>query len=108
MLPLSGVYAGYAELADKLLPAVISIGANPTFEQSHGKLGTSVEAHVLNFKHDVYGWNVRLHFHMFLRRTVRFENREQLTAQIKQDTERARQMLELASPSPAAYYLKDT
>ncbi len=93
MIPCPGVYAAYTEVAGKLLPSVVSIGTNPTFEHTHGKLNQTLESHILDFNRDIYGQNVRIHFKSFLRPTSRFNTPAQLIAQIKLDVQKAREIL---------------
>ena len=99
LVPADGVYAGWmlrAEAgddvaeADRLLPAAVSIGTNPTFD------GTSrrVEAYVLDRTDlDLYGERVSLELVERLRPTVRFDSVDALVAQMREDVDRSRDLL---------------
>ena len=96
MLPPDGVYAVWAELPAKqaqLYPGVASIGTNPTFEDSHGKLSRKLEVHLLGFNRDVYGEDVRVHFVEHLRESLRFASPELLKKQINIDIEKTKKIL---------------
>ncbi|MGQ9849675.1 MAG: bifunctional riboflavin kinase/FAD synthetase [Aggregatilineaceae bacterium] len=94
-LPRQGVYAGWAHLNGETFMAVANIGNRPTF---NGKTVT-VETHLLDFDRDIYG--ARLIFDMvaFLRPEMKFNGIEALIAQIQQDVERGRAILQ-AQPRP--------
>ena len=70
------------------VPAAVSIGVRPTFEQD-GDL--RVEAHLIGFEGDLYGRAVRLDFLERLRDELRFESAEELVEQMREDVEQARE-----------------
>ncbi len=81
-----GVYAGKFSSDGTDYLAVINYGGRPTFD-----LNTSlIEAHVLDFKGDLYGKTVTLRFCSFLRDIVKFDGVEQLKAQLSLDMQRTR------------------
>jgi riboflavin kinase/FMN adenylyltransferase len=88
-IPEGGVYAGYVRWGDKRYPAVANIGYRPTF----GEEEYTIEAHLLDFDHDLYGQEVRLEFVERLRAERRFASVEALRAQIGEDIARAREIL---------------
>lgn len=88
-LPADGVYAGRFAISDRLLPAAISVGTNPTFS---GRLRT-VEAYVLDVNEDFYGYQVGVDLEHRLRGQERFDGLEPLVAQIRRDVERTRELL---------------
>ena len=49
-----------------------------------------MESHLLNYSGNLYGRQARLEFHRFLRPEVKFESFEQLSEQIRRDTDEAR------------------
>ncbi len=85
LLPANGVYAGYAQHMKKTYRAVVNIGNNPTFENHP----YSVEAHLLDFQREIYGHELTLRFLTKLRDEIKFENTDQLTAQVKKDIQTA-------------------
>jgi riboflavin kinase/FMN adenylyltransferase len=72
------------------LPAVASLGTNPTFVDSGGLV---LEVHVLDFEGDLYDRRVRTAFVGWLRDEARFDSVDALIAQIHQDIVAARGML---------------
>jgi riboflavin kinase/FMN adenylyltransferase len=89
-LPALGVYAARCRLpSGRREPAVVNVGRRPTF----GGRPVSVEAHLIGFEGDLYGAKVRLEFHARLRGERRFSGPEALAAQIRDDVDRARDLL---------------
>ncbi|MEO6950476.1 MAG: bifunctional riboflavin kinase/FAD synthetase [Polyangia bacterium] len=83
VLPGSGVYAGWAELPDgALVRAAINVGTNPTFSDERT---VHIEAHLLDWKGDLYGEHVRLRFDARLREERRFDGKDALIAQLHDD-----------------------
>mgnify|MGYP001594124737 CR=1 FL=1 len=72
--PLSGVYAGLAELEGKIFRAGIVIGP-----------GNKVEAHLIGYSGDAYGLEISLEIKNFLREFKKFDTEEELITQIKED-----------------------
>ncbi len=100
MVPASGVYACYADLAEGTFPAVVNIGVRPTFEQ--GEAVPRIEAHLLDFSGDLYGRRLTLRFVARLRAERRFPSAEALAAQIARDVAQARTVLAAEPASRAA------
>jgi riboflavin kinase/FMN adenylyltransferase len=102
VVPADGVYAGWLTLTDEhgpgpRLPAAISVGTNPTFEDRERR----VESYVLDRDDlDLYGRTVAVEFVRRLRSTVRFDGVDALVAQMAQDVEECRQVLGVAASSP--------
>ena len=88
-IPADGIYAGWAVLHRKRLPAAISVGTNPTFE---GRQRT-VEAYILDFDEDIYGVELGVEFVGRLRGMVKFDSVEALVEQMGRDVEQARDLL---------------
>ncbi|MGD8564720.1 MAG: bifunctional riboflavin kinase/FAD synthetase [Desulfarculaceae bacterium] len=90
LLPGGGVYAVLVEVDQgRLLPGVTNIGSNPTFSDG----GLNVETHILDFKGDLYGQNIAIHFVEHLRGEKRFGSVQELADQIGIDISKARQIL---------------
>ena len=96
LLPATGVYACQAQIRDKVFRAATNIGVRPTFDGSTTSL--HVEAHLLDFKGDLYGQKVRLDFLARLRGEQKFPNVQALVAQIQEDIARTRQLVTQVSP----------
>jgi riboflavin kinase/FMN adenylyltransferase len=88
-LPADGVYVGtYFDEDDIERPAAISLGRRPTFYEESGML--LLEAYVLDFERDLYGHAARLRFLHRLRGQERFDDVDELIAQMARDVEAAR------------------
>jgi riboflavin kinase/FMN adenylyltransferase len=91
MIPAKGIYACWAYLNDTRYRAAINIGTNPTFTPD--KQTPNVEVHLLDFRREIYGEDVRLEFVARLRDELRFDSVEELLEQIWKDVELTRQIL---------------
>jgi riboflavin kinase/FMN adenylyltransferase len=80
-LPGNGIYATIAHIDGKRFRSATNIGVRPTF----GEGGKTVETHLLNYKGDLYGKDMRLEFVQKLRDEQRFPSSEELKAQIEKD-----------------------
>lgn len=76
-----GVYAGGVEFDNKRYKAIVNYGARPTFNLED-KL---VEAHILDFNGNLYGKEIKVFFHSFIRDVMKFSSVKELTEQIKKD-----------------------
>jgi riboflavin kinase/FMN adenylyltransferase len=84
----AGIYAVTLTVDDGApLPAVASLGTNPTFVEGGGLI---LEVHVLDFDGDLYGKRVRTTFVAHLRDEAKFDSVDALIAQIRQDIYAAR------------------
>ena len=99
LIPADGVYAGWlvrGEVAhgfdgDVALPAAISIGTNPTFDDV---MERRVEAYVLDHEElDLYGEYVAFDFHSRVRGMAKFESVEELMSAMSKDVEETRLLL---------------
>ena len=90
LLPKSGVYAGYVTFDSKTYPAMINIGHNPTLNFQDA---LSVEAHILNYKGDLYGKRITISFSEYIREEKDFRNRTNLIMQLEQDTRNVQRVL---------------
>ncbi len=90
IVPRDGIYATWADVQGENYMAATSIGFNPTFpERDH-----SIEAHLLDFKGNLYGNQMRLNFVRRLRSELKFSNMDGLQQQINQDLLKTRAILE--------------
>ncbi len=78
LIPAPGVYAGRA---GEFL-AAISIGINITIDE---RAQSTVEAHLIGFEGDLYGQNLTLEFHRFIRPMQKFANLDELITAINVD-----------------------
>ena len=91
--PTDAVYAGWYIRPDgERHMAAINIGRRPTFYE-HAEQSL-LEAHVIDFDGDLYGEQAQVQFECFLRSEQRFDGIDALAAQLKQDIQRAREVLD--------------
>lgn len=95
-IPADGVYAGWLDDGERVYPAAISVGDNPTFE---GVPAKQVEAHVIDETLDLYDRRVRVAFVERLRGMERFDGLPALIARMHQDVDEARELL-AKTPTP--------
>lgn len=97
LIPGDGVYAGWLTRldlpdgsADRRLPAAISVGTNPTFDQQ----SRVVEAYVLDRTDlDLYGEQVAVDFVGHVRPTLKFDSIDELLEAMARDVELTRSLL---------------
>ncbi len=89
--PTRGVYAVTATLADgATVPGVANIGRRPTVEDG---LQSRVEAHLFDWEGDLYGQEIAVALHVFLRAERKFASFDELRGQIATDASQARAVL---------------
>jgi riboflavin kinase/FMN adenylyltransferase len=91
-VPPDGVYATRVVLPDGSYPSITNIGMRPTFHES----ARSIEAHIFDFDRDIYDRTIGLEIVERVRPERKFESGEALARQIKQDLQRAREILAAA------------
>ncbi len=85
-LPRQGVYCVRVDTAEATqLPGVMNIGKRPTVNG----LNTTVEVHLLDWDGDLYGQQLTIYLHHFLRSEQKFADLTALTNQIQADCEAA-------------------
>jgi riboflavin kinase/FMN adenylyltransferase len=92
-IPPDGVYAGWLTRCDtdETFPAAISVGTNPTFD---GVVGRRIESYVLDRTDlELYGVDVEVGFVAHLRGMEAFDSVDALIAQMRNDVDRARDLL---------------
>ena len=89
--PARGVYAVQATLpGGVVVPGVANIGRRPTVKEG---LESRVEAHLFDFEGDLYGQDITVALHAFLRNERKFANFDDLRQQITRDADHARLVL---------------
>ena len=104
VVPPDGVYAGWlvrgssAEAGGQRLPAAISIGTNPTFDDVPQR---TVEAHVLGRADlNLYGEEVGIELVERLRPMLAFDGLDPLLVQMRADIEDTARILDVPVPDP--------
>ena len=88
--PRLGSYATRTRLPDgRLVPGVANIGENPTT----GVVDARLEVWLFDFDEDLYGQTIETELVAFLRPEARFDNLDQLIAQIGDDAAKAKAIL---------------
>jgi len=96
--PARGVYAVTARLPDgQVVKGVANIGQRPTV----GGTVSRLEAHLFDYAGDLYGAEVTVALHHFLREEKKFGSFDELKEQILQDAAAARRLLDGLPPETA-------
>lgn len=85
-VPRFGVYACRCRVDGRLYAAVTNVGTRPTVSGT----GITVEPWILDYEGDLYGREITLEFHRFLRGEEKFPSLEALREQILRDAEQTR------------------
>lgn len=86
VVPRFGVYACLARVDGAAYPAVTNVGTRPTVA-GHG---ITVEPWILDFSGDLYGREIQLEFHAFLRPECKFGSLEELREAINENARQTR------------------
>jgi len=92
IFPGKGVYLADLFIGAQPYACLVNVGQNPTFcsTDEESKERMRIEAHILDFDRNLYGFNVRVDFLERLRDEKKFDGAEELVAQIKKDIAAAR------------------
>lgn len=94
LVPGDGIYAVDVEFPatpNETFRGLCNIGMRPTFS---GKLKT-IETYILNFNREIYGEQMSIRFRKYLRPEEKFDHREALIDQMKQDELEARRFFNI-------------
>ncbi|MGC1454170.1 MAG: bifunctional riboflavin kinase/FAD synthetase [Nitrospirota bacterium] len=90
LMPAYGVYAVLAQVENKTIKGVASIGIRPTFDAGP----VSIEVYLFEFHEGLYGKQIEVSFVKRLRGEKKFPNADALVAQIRKDVRDAQAALE--------------
>ena len=93
LLPGEGIYAGRAWIDGRPYATAMSLGGNPTFDESEKK----VEAFLLDYHGDLYGRPIEIDFLARLRDIKRFDSADQLVDQMALDVQETRRIATMES-----------
>jgi riboflavin kinase/FMN adenylyltransferase len=82
LIPADGVYAVCVTINEKSYAGMLNIGQRPTLNNGTHR---SIEVHILHFHSDIYHCPIRISFVQRIRSEKKFNNIEQLTAQLHKD-----------------------
>lgn len=89
--PKYGIYAVKGRLADgRILNGAANLGMRPSFDPPKELL----EPYFFNFAEDIYGQEIEVELHHFLRGEAKFDNLDDLKVQMATDCENAKALLE--------------
>ena len=88
LLPRSGIYAVKVIYKQQIYEGMASLGTNPTFTED--RLDLSLEVHILDYNNDLYGEELQLEWHDFIRPEEKFNQVEELIRQIEDDERKIR------------------
>ena len=86
--PDNGIYATITQVDGKRFPSATNIGARPTF----GEGKRLIETHLLNYKGDVYGKEIRVEFVQKLRDKKGFPSSKELKPQMEEEVEKEKDL----------------
>lgn len=92
IIPPTGVYTVRMKVNDQWHNGVCNVGYKPTFNKDSRVL--SIEVHLFDFHQEIYGEDVEIEWHCYLRKEQKFAGIEELVAQIEQDKQTALQYFE--------------
>jgi riboflavin kinase/FMN adenylyltransferase len=88
--PRYGIYAVKGRLPDgRVLNGAANLGIRPTFDPPKELL----EPHFFDFAEDLYGQNIEIEFHAFIRGEAKFDSLDALMAQMAKDCDESRRIL---------------
>jgi riboflavin kinase/FMN adenylyltransferase len=87
LIPSDGVYAVEVEFGSGLYKGMMNIGHRPTLKNDVNQ--KSIEVNIFNFEGDLYGKDIKVYFRKRLRDEKKFDNLEQLKAQLVIDKSQA-------------------
>lgn len=95
VVPATGVYAAFAHTSTGVHHAAVNVGVRPTF----GAGDLVIEAHLLDFEDDLYGQPLTVEFVEYLRPEIAFDGVDELVTQMRDDVERASEILTAVEPT---------
>jgi riboflavin kinase/FMN adenylyltransferase len=88
-VPPDGVYAGWAHVNGKIYQTMTNVGLCPTFEATE----RTIEAYLLDYNGDLYGHELTVDFIAKLRDEKKFDNEDDLKAQVEIDIRKGKEIL---------------
>ncbi len=79
--PPNGVYITYCLYNGTRYPSITNVGVKPTI----GSFAKNMETHIFNFDKELYGKKIKIEFVKMTRPEVKFDSKEELSAQIGKD-----------------------
>jgi riboflavin kinase/FMN adenylyltransferase len=89
LLPANGIYAIRVIYDFKVMHGMLNIGNRPTV----GGDSKTIEAHIFDFDEDIYDQEITVEFIDHIRKEIKFDNLDQLKAQLTKDEVEVREVL---------------
>lgn len=89
VIPKEGVYYGKVIIDDDEYVGMISIGTHPTIMTLSKPI---IEAHILNFDQEIYGYTISIDFLKYLRKIETFSSLDDLKTQLQKDKEMVKRL----------------
>lgn len=89
LIPMHGIYAVTVEHEHQTYGGMLYIGFRPTINGTR----LNIEVNIFDFKKDIYGEAITVHFHKLIRGDAKFSDLEQLKEQLRLDQEMALDVL---------------
>jgi len=90
-LPAHGVYGTLSEIDGRYLGGLTNIGRRPSVDDYNY---VTIETYLLDFSGDLYGKTITLEIHVFIRGVVKFNNINEVKAQVNKDIDSVRAYLD--------------
>jgi len=87
-----GVFITTVILDGKKLPSLTNIGKCPTFNQEE----SNIESYIINFKANLYGKQITIHFEKKIRDEIQFDTPKDLSRQMEKDLSQAQAFFKIA------------
>ncbi len=81
LIPSDGIYAVKVEISGEAFKGMLYIGSRPTLNQSK----QSIEVNIFDFDKNIYDEKIDVFFYSQLRKDAKFDNLDQLKAQLEKD-----------------------
>jgi riboflavin kinase/FMN adenylyltransferase len=89
LVPVEGIYAVTVQHEHTSYNGMLYIGKRPTIEGTK----RNIEVNIFNFVKEIYGESLSIRFHQFIRGDIKFNNLDELKAQMKKDEEQSHEIL---------------
>ncbi|WP_099158142.1 riboflavin biosynthesis protein RibF [Virgibacillus ndiopensis] len=88
LLPKIGVYAVKVLYKNEVYEGMANLGVNPTFKS--GVVEPSIEVNIFDYNNDLYGEELKLEWHKYIRDEKKFNSVEELVEEISNDEAKIR------------------
>ncbi len=92
VIPPIGVYAVRVIIDGKRFKGMANVGRRPSFKKSNG---INIEAHIFNFKKNIYGKEIIIEFVKKIRNERVFDSITRMSAQLKRDEVKSRSIFKI-------------